>query len=153
MTDDEDRATLLFYPPVDKANSWHMTFEGFEAALKRRFPDAVTQRMPTMFQGRTYLDFEVTVGQGIDVQGMATIPVEECGCITLIGVSPGEAAPLATWLRDEFSPSPGLIRFSSERAMEVGDETHWGLPAAGSQEEIEEDLRAHIAYFENIESV
>ncbi|MFG2528316.1 hypothetical protein [Streptomyces sp. NPDC048516] len=81
---------------------------------------------------------------------MATIPVEECGCITLIGVSPGEAAPLAKWLRDEFSPSPELIRFSSEGAMEIGDETHWGLPATGSQEEIEEDLRAHIAYIESL---
>ncbi|MFE3881320.1 hypothetical protein ACFXPQ_00045 [Streptomyces lydicus] len=90
MTGSEDRATLHFYPPVDNADSWHMTFEGFEAALKRRFPDAVTQMRPTMFQGGTYLDFEVAAGQGIDVQGMATIPVEECGCITLIGVSSGE---------------------------------------------------------------
>ncbi|MEV6569437.1 hypothetical protein [Streptomyces kronopolitis] len=150
MTDNEDRATLLFYPPVDNANSWHMTFEGFEEALKHQFPDAVTQVMPTMFRSGTYLDFEVTVGQGADVQGMASIPVEECGCITLIGVSPSEAAPLAKWLRDDFSPSPELIRFSSEGAMEIGDETHWELPAAGSQEEIEEDIRAHIAYIESV---
>jgi len=149
MTDSEDRATLLFYPPVDDASSWHMTFERFETALKHQFPDAVTQLIPTRFRGGHYLDFEVTVGQGADVQGMATIPVEECGCITLIGVSPGEAAPIAKWLRDGFSPSPELIRFSSEGAMEIGDETNWELPTSGSVEEIEEDLRAHIAYVES----
>ncbi|MFD8324359.1 hypothetical protein [Streptomyces lydicus] len=150
MNNNENRATLLFYPPVDNANSWHMTFERFEAALKRHFPDAATQMIPTMFRGGTYLDFEVTVGQGADVQGMATIPVEECGCITLIGVSPDEAAPVAKWLRDNFSPSPELIRFSSEGAMEIGDETHWELPTAGGEEEIAEDLRAHIAYVESV---
>ncbi|MFK0288892.1 hypothetical protein ACIQU6_00195 [Streptomyces sp. NPDC090442] len=150
MTDNEDRATFLFYPPVDNANSWHMTFEGFEAALKRQFPDAATQLIPTMFRGGSYLDFEVAVGPEADVQGMATIPVEECGCVTLIGVSPGEAAPFAKWLRDEFSPSPELIRFSSEGAMEIGDEAHWELPVSGDEEEIAEDLRAHIAYVDSV---
>ncbi len=149
MTDNENRATLLFYPPVEDATSWHMTFEGFEAALKRQFPDAVTQMMPTMFRGGTYLDFEVAVAQDADVQGIATIPFDECACITLIGVTPGEAAPIARWLRDTFIPSPELIRFSSEGAMEIGDETHWGLPASGDEEEIAEDLRAHIAYVES----
>ncbi|PJN32208.1 hypothetical protein CG747_43875 [Streptomyces sp. CB02959] len=149
MATDENRATFLFYPPVDDANSWHLTFEDFEASLKQRFPDAFTSMQSTRFRGGAYLDFGVLVAEGVEVRGMLTIPVEECGCVTLILVSPGEAAVIAKWLRDDFIPSPDLIRFSSEGAMEIGDETHWELPPSGDQEEIEEDLRAHIAYVED----
>ncbi|MCZ1014386.1 hypothetical protein [Streptomyces noursei] len=127
-----------------------MTFEGFESALKERFPGAFARLRPTPFRGGQYLAFEVLVAEGVGVRGIATIPVEECGCITLNLVSPGEAAVIAKWLRDDFIPSPELIRFSSEGAMEIGDETHWELPPSGDQVEIEEDLRAHIAYVESV---
>ncbi|GAU70771.1 hypothetical protein SSP35_22_00750 [Streptomyces sp. NBRC 110611] len=150
MTDDENRATLFFYPPVDDADSWHMTFEGLEEALKERFPGALIQTLPTPFREGNFLSFEVLVAEGVGVRGTATIPIEECGCITLKLVTPGEAAPFAQWLRDDFIPSPDLIRFSSEGAMEIGDETHWELPRSGEQAGIEEDLRAHIAYVESI---
>ncbi|MFG2832502.1 hypothetical protein ACGFWI_34485 [Streptomyces sp. NPDC048434] len=146
MTDNEVRATFLFYPPVDDADAWHMTFEGFEAALKQEFPGAFTRMMPDDdVRGGGYLSFEVVLAQEAVLRGLATLPFEECGCVTLTLASPSEAAVIAKWLRDVFIPSPELLRFSSEGALEIGDETHWELPTSGEADEIVEDLRSHIA--------
>ncbi|KOG53156.1 hypothetical protein ADK76_29020 [Streptomyces griseoflavus] len=138
------RATFLFYPPTDRANAWHMTFDGFRAALEQAFPDAFTRLMPTSFRGGSYLEFEVATPDNPGLRGIATMPVEECGCITLTDASPTDAAHIAHWLRDTFISSPDLIRFSSEAALESGDESHWELPVTGDTTAIEAALREHV---------
>ncbi|WP_265564772.1 hypothetical protein [Streptomyces hygroscopicus] len=59
-----------------------------------------------------------------------------------------EAAVFIAWLRDAFLPSPDLIRFSSEPAVEAGIETDWRMPAGGDTARIAGELKHHIEVIE-----
>ncbi|WP_157851703.1 hypothetical protein [Streptomyces monomycini] len=97
MSDDR-RAAFLCYPPTDRANAWHMTFDGFRTALEHAFPNAFTRLKATSFQGGGHLAFEVATPDNPGLRGIAPLPVEECGCITLTDASPTDAAQIAHWL-------------------------------------------------------
>lgn len=58
--------------------------------------------------------------------------------------SAAEAARFALWLRDSFVPSPDLVRFTSEMALNNGDDAHGHLPPYGSVDEIAQTLQQHI---------
>ncbi|HEY8981366.1 MAG TPA: hypothetical protein VIU15_17475, partial [Streptomyces sp.] len=67
------------------------------------------------------LDFEVEVAADVVVVGTAAMPEPDYAYVTLVGVTAGEAALFAQWLRDSFVPSPAAVRFMSSAVMENGD--------------------------------
>ena len=148
MTDYRDiRTTFILHPPVDDAASWHMTVDGFVQAFTRLFPDAFTKFRTSHLRGNDVVDFEVEVGPGIWIEGTAQTPVPECGVITLALASATEAARFATWVRDDLIPSPGILRFSTEPAMQAGSQDEWTVPAAGDEEAMTVVFLEHLAAF------
>ncbi|WP_234386490.1 hypothetical protein [Streptomyces sp. ERV7] len=141
------RTTFLFHPPVGDAASWQMTVEGFVHVLTTSFSEAFTKYRASHLRDKTVVDFEVEVGPGVWVEGVANTPVEGSAVITLVGVSASEAAQFALWLRTSMVPTPGLVRFSSERALEGGDATEWAVPSGGDLQQIVSVLEGHVARF------
>ncbi|GAA2469622.1 hypothetical protein ACFPFX_35100 [Streptomyces mauvecolor] len=138
---DDIRSTFLFHPPVDDAAAWQMTVEGFVHALTAAFPEAFTKYRNSGLRGNSVVDFEVEVQPEMWVEGVASTPVENSAVITLVGATSAEAAHFALWLRSGLVPRPDLVRFSSERALDSGDDTQWQILAGGGFEE----LRAVVA--------
>ncbi|MFF5566119.1 hypothetical protein ACFY7Z_06090 [Streptomyces sp. NPDC012623] len=65
-----------------------------------------------------------------------------------MGATAREAAEFALWIRSSLIPSPGLLRFSSDRAMEGGHDAEWLLPSPSSEE-----AEAEAAFLDHLESV
>ncbi|MGW0882823.1 hypothetical protein [Streptomyces sp. NPDC002671] len=83
---------------------------------------------------------------GIEFTGFASN--EGRDTVVLTDNTADEAAVFIAWLRDSFLPSPDLIRFSSEPAVERGLETDWRMPAAADTASIAEELKHHIQVVE-----
>ncbi|MBF6049810.1 hypothetical protein GO001_32285 [Streptomyces sp. NRRL B-1677] len=91
------------------------------------------------------LSFEVQVAGGLWLEGLATTPFEGMGSVPLYNALTDEAAVFASWLRDSFAPTPDLMHFSSEMAMNNGDESVWRIPESGGVEAIADELQRHTA--------
>ncbi|MGW2814150.1 hypothetical protein [Streptomyces sp. NPDC001415] len=64
--------------------------------------------------------------------------------ITVVGATATEVAHFALWLRSGLVPRPDFIRFSSEQALDSGDDTEWQIPAGGAFEEIRAVVAEHV---------
>lgn len=141
---DDIRSTFIFHPPVDDAAAWQMTIEGFVRALTAAFPEAFTKYRTSGLRGNSFVDFEIEVQPETWVEGVASTPVENSAAITVVGATATEAAHFALWLRSGLVPRPDLIRFSSEQALDSGDDTEWQIPAGGAFEEIRAVVAEHV---------
>ncbi|MEW1724912.1 hypothetical protein [Streptomyces sp. NPDC093109] len=141
---DDIRATFIFHPPVDDAAAWHMTIEGFVHILTKSFPDAFTKYRTSRLRGSDAVDFEVEIGKGVWLEGVAQTPVEDSAVITLVEATAREAAEFALWIRSSLIPSPELLRFSSDRAMESGYDAEWQLPPSSEVSDVEAAFLGHL---------
>ncbi len=146
MNDDNPRrTTFLFYPPVNDALAWNLRLDDLAQRIERDFPGSSTDLEHGLGpRDADALSFEVEIAEGVWLEGLATTPFEGMGTVMARLASAREAAVLAAWLRDSFIPSPELIEFSSEAAMDGGEETSWRLPRSGPVEEIAETLQQHL---------
>ncbi|GAV40236.1 hypothetical protein [Streptomyces acidiscabies] len=151
---DEYRTTYLLYAPAKNPDSWNLDLAAFAAALGARFSDV---RYETRQGRQLRLSFwavaegegplyENPVHNGIAFDGFASN--EGRDTVLLTDNTPAEAAVFIRWLRDTVLPSPELIRFTTEGAVEKGIETDWRMPADGDEGRIAEELRHHIGVVE-----
>ncbi|MFD4139950.1 hypothetical protein [Streptomyces sp. NPDC058572] len=146
MTDpDALRTTFSFAPPVDDAAAWHLRLDDLAAKITEAFPGSSTSLGGDLGpRSADALSFEVPLGDGLWLEGLATTPYPEIGSVMVMQASAAEAARFAAWLRDSFVPAPDLVHFTSELALNNGDDAYWVLPAHGSIDEIEQTLQQHI---------
>lgn len=146
MTDqDALRTTFSFAPPVNDAAAWHLQLDDLAAKITEAFPGASTSLGADLGpRSADALSFEVPLGDGVWLEGLATTPYPEIGSVMVMQASAVEAAQFAAWLRDSFVPSPDLVHFTSELALNKGDDAYWVLPPHGSVDEIAQTLQQHI---------
>ncbi|MFF4406613.1 hypothetical protein [Streptomyces sp. NPDC001404] len=146
MTNDNPiRTRFVFAPPVDDATAWNLSLDRFAEALEQGFPGVWTKHEgPLGPRPSDTLSFEVEIAESVWIEGLTTTPFDGMGSVMVENASASEAAVFAAWLRDSFAPSPELVHFSSEFAMNRGDESVWRIPAAGGTEAIAEELQRHI---------
>ncbi|MEU0394519.1 hypothetical protein ABZ208_17420 [Streptomyces sp. NPDC006208] len=146
MTDsDALRTTFSFAPPVDDAAAWHLRLDDLAAKITEAFPGSSTSMRGDLGpRSADALSFEVPLGDGLWLEGLATTPYPEIGSVVVMQASAVEAARFAVWLRDSFVPAPDLIHFTSELALNNGDDAYWVLPTHGSIDEIAQTLQQHI---------
>ncbi|MFE6128527.1 hypothetical protein ACFQ6Q_09680 [Streptomyces sp. NPDC056437] len=146
MTDqDVLRTTFSFAPPVDDAAAWHLRLDDLAASINEAFPGASTSWGGDLGpRSDGALTFEVPLDAGVWLEGLATTPYPGIGSVMVMRASAAEAARFALWLRDSFVPSPDLVQFTSELALNNGDDAHGILPPDGSVDEIADTLQQHI---------
>ncbi|MEU2930586.1 hypothetical protein ABZ636_37010 [Streptomyces sp. NPDC007251] len=140
---DDYQTTYLLYAPAKNPASWNLDLAAFGAALDAAFPEV---RYETRQGRQLRLSFWVVTQDGIEFTGFASN--EGRDTVLLADTTASEAAVFIAWLRDTFLPSPDLIRFSSESAVERGVETDWRMPAAADVASIAEELKHHIQVVE-----
>ncbi|SEE40023.1 hypothetical protein SAMN05216532_8095 [Streptomyces sp. 2231.1] len=140
---DEYQTTYLLYAPAKNPGGWNLDLAAFGAALEAAFPEV---RYETRRGRQLRLSFWAVSEDGIEFTGFASN--EGRDTIVLTDNTADEAAVFIAWLRDSFLPSPDLIRFSSEPAVEEGIETDWRMPASGDTTRIAEELKQHIQVVE-----
>ncbi|MFD7231083.1 hypothetical protein [Streptomyces sp. NPDC059881] len=139
------RTTFSFAPPVDSATAWHLHLEDLATKITEAFPGASTDVEGDLGpRSADALSFEVPLGDGVWLEGLATTPYPEVGSIMVMQASAEEAAHFAVWLRDSFVPSPDLVHFTSELALDAGVDTYGIIPPHGSTDEIARTLQQHI---------
>ncbi|MFG2594944.1 hypothetical protein [Streptomyces sp. NPDC048462] len=139
------RTTFSFAPPVDNAAAWHLRLDDFATKLTAAFPEAVTwPEGPLGPRGAETLSFEMPLGDGVWLEGLATTPFPELGSVLVEKASADEAAVIAVWLRDVFAPAPDLVHFTSEMALDRGEVTYTALPPHGSVTEVAAALQQHL---------
>ncbi|MCD9141083.1 hypothetical protein [Streptomyces albireticuli] len=139
------RTTFVFHPPVDNALAWDLSLDRLERSIEQSFPDSSAKSEGDLGpRPAATLSFEIQIAEGVWIEGLATMPFEGMGSVMITGASAVEAAVFAAWLRDSFVPSPELVEFSSELAMNGGDESVWHLPESGSVTDIAEALQRHL---------
>ncbi|MEV7686431.1 hypothetical protein ACFW1F_22575 [Streptomyces bungoensis] len=143
MNLDEYQTTYLLYAPARNPAGWNLDLAAFGAALEAAFPVA---RYETQQGRQLRLSFWAVTEDGIEFDGFAT--KEGRDTVLLTDNTAGEAAVFIAWLRDSFLPSPDLIRFTTEPAVERGIETDWRVPATGDTAGIAEELKHHIQVVE-----
>ncbi|MEU0394524.1 hypothetical protein ABZ208_17450 [Streptomyces sp. NPDC006208] len=146
MTDqDALRTTFSFAPPINDAAAWHLQLDDLANKVIEAFPGASTSLGGDQGpRSADALSFEVPLGDGVWLEGLATTPYPEIGSVMVMHASAAEAAQLGIWLRDSFVPSPDLVHFTSELALSNGDDTSWALPPPASVDEIARTLQQHM---------
>ncbi|MFD7819235.1 hypothetical protein ACFV6E_40960 [Streptomyces sp. NPDC059785] len=143
------RTTFSFAPPVDDAAAWALEPDDFANRLLQAFPDAETWSEgaagPLSRGGLGLgLGFELPLDGGDRLEGLVSNPFPEVGVVMAVHATAREAAVLARWLRDHYAPSPDLVHFTSEWALER-DFTQYGcVPATGGLSDIARVLQAHL---------
>ncbi|MFE2103162.1 hypothetical protein [Streptomyces sp. NPDC059468] len=140
---DEYQTTYLLYAPAENPGGWNLDLAAFGAALEARFPEV---RYETRQGRQLRLSFWAVTEDGIEFTGFASN--EGRDTVVLTDNTADEAAVFIAWFRDSVLPSPDLIRFSSEPAVEAGIETDWRMPASGDTTRIAEELKQHIQVVE-----
>ncbi|KUN85551.1 hypothetical protein AQJ66_13670 [Streptomyces bungoensis] len=140
---DDYQTTYLLYAPAKNPAGWNLDLAAFGAALDAAFHDV---RYETEQGRQLRLCFWAVTEDGIVFDGFATN--EGRDTVLLTDNTPGEAAVFIAWLRDSFLPSPDLIRFTTEPAVERGIETDWRVPATADTASIAEELKHHIQVVE-----
>ncbi|MFF3322501.1 hypothetical protein [Streptomyces sp. NPDC002889] len=139
------RTTFSFAPPVNDAAAWHLQLNDLAAEIVEAFPGASTSLGGDLGpRSADALSFEVPLGGGLWLEGLATTPYPGSGSVMVVQASAAEAARFAVWLRDSFVPAPDLVHFTSELALNSGDDAYWVLAPHGSIDEIAQTLQQHI---------
>ncbi|WP_346077793.1 MULTISPECIES: hypothetical protein [Actinomycetes] len=136
---DDYQTTYLLYAPAKDPNGWNLDLTAFGEALEAAFAEV---RYETRHGRQFRLSFWAMTEEGIEFTGFASN--EGRDTVLLDDNTADEAAVFIAWLRDVFLPTPDLIRFSSEPAVEKGIETDWRMPANGEQSRIADELKHHI---------
>ncbi|NUK38581.1 hypothetical protein HRW12_33635 [Streptomyces lunaelactis] len=135
-------------PPEKTANdaaAWHLQLGDLAAKITEAFPGASTSLGGDLGpRSADALSFEVPLGDGVWLEGLATTPYPEIGSVMAVQASAAEAAQFSAWLRGSIVPSPDLVHFTSELALNNGDDAYWVLPPHGSVDEIAQTLQQHI---------
>jgi hypothetical protein len=140
---DEYQTTFLLYAPAKNPGGWNLDLAAFAAALEAAFPEV---RHETRQGRQLRLSFWAVTEDGVEFTGFASNEARDT--VVLADNTADEAAVFVAWLRDSFLPSPDLVRFSSEPAVEEGIETDWRMPASGDTARIAEELKQHIQVVE-----
>ncbi|MET8207845.1 hypothetical protein ABZT51_17655 [Streptomyces sp. NPDC005373] len=122
MTDEAARrVTFSFAAPVDDAASWNLDLDLFADGLLRAFPGAsATVEGELGPQPSDALRIEIPMGGGAWLEGLVTMPYPKVSSVLALTASAAEAAVLARWIRDFYAPSPGLVYFTSDLALDQG---------------------------------
>ncbi|RFC77413.1 hypothetical protein DXZ75_05630 [Streptomyces sp. AcE210] len=146
MTDEAARrVTFSFAAPVDNAAAWNLDFDDFAMGLLRAFPGASATR-----QGEPgphpcdALRIEIPLGGGAWLEGLVTMPYPKVGSVLALTASAAEAAALARWIRDFYAPSPDLVYFTSDVALDQGATAYGQIPPSGDTRVIARVLQEHI---------
>lgn len=141
------RTTFSFAPPVDDAAAWHLDLQDLANRLLQGFPGASAIPQGELGpRAADALSFELPLGDGVWLEGLATTPYPGVGSVMALMASADEAAVLAMWLRDFLAPSPDLVYFTSELALDREDSDYQQIPPQGGREEIAQVLQAHLEY-------
>ncbi|MEU7052711.1 hypothetical protein J3S85_00855 [Streptomyces lavenduligriseus] len=139
------RTTFSFAPPVDDAAAWGIELNDFANRLMQGFPGTETwplgSQAPHPQEG---LGFDMPLGGGAHMEGLVHTPYPKVGAVMALDTTADEAAVLARWLRDHYAPTPDLVHFTSERALELGITAYGRIPATGDLYEISRVLQEHI---------
>lgn len=142
---DPRRTTFCFAPPVDNATAWNLNIDDLTNRLLQAFPGAsATRQGPLGPRAGEGLSFELPLGDGVWLEGLASTPYPEMGSVMAVMATANEAAVLARWLRDFVAPSPDLVHFTSELALDQGDTDYQQIPPRGDLEEITQVLQDHL---------
>ncbi|MFF1263759.1 MULTISPECIES: hypothetical protein [unclassified Streptomyces] len=146
MTDaDARRTTFSFAAPVDNSDAWNLHLDDFANRLLQAFPGS-----SAMHEGETgsrpfdAVSFEIPLNGGAWLRGLATAPHPKVGAVMALTASAAEAAVLAHWIRDFYAPSPDLVCFTSELALDQGATDYDRLPPSADTQAIARVLQAHI---------
>jgi hypothetical protein len=139
------RTTFSFAPPVDDAAAWSIELDDFANRLMQSFPGAETWSEGAVGpRPQDGLGFEIPLGGGARMEGLVSTPYPKVGVVMALNATADEAAVLARWLRDHYAPSPDLVHFTSERALELGTTEYGRIPATGDLQEIARVLQEHL---------
>ncbi|MFM9372365.1 hypothetical protein [Streptomyces sp. Da 82-17] len=143
------RTTFSFAAPIDDAAALRLRLDDFATRVVDGFTDSFTRVEPQLGpRPADALSFEVQLKDGTWVEGLVTNPCPEMGAIMVGKVSASEAAEFAVWLRDSYAPAPDLVEFTTEFAMDVGEDTPWQVPARCSVDELAALFQRHIDTFD-----
>ncbi|WSQ09504.1 hypothetical protein OG604_17990 [Streptomyces sp. NBC_01231] len=142
---DARRTTFSFAAPVDDAAAWDLALDDFANRLIQGFPGTETWTLGTQVPyPQDGLGFDMPLGGGARMEGLLSAPYPKVGAVMALDATASEAAVLARWLRDQYAPSPDLVHFTSERALELGVTEYGQIPATGDAQEIARVLREHL---------
>ncbi|MFD7184505.1 hypothetical protein ACFV90_31495 [Streptomyces sp. NPDC059904] len=146
MTEDAARrVTFSFAAPADNAASWNLDLDEFADGLLRAFPRAsATLEGEHGPQPSDALRIEIPLGGGAWLEGLVTMPYPKVGTVLALAASASEAAVLARWLRDFYAPSPDLVYFTSDLALDQGASEYGRIPPSGGTQAIVRVLLEHI---------
>ncbi len=141
----DPRTTFSFAPPVEDAAAWSIELDDFANRLMQSFPGTETWKVGASFpHPQEGLGFDMPIGGGARLEGLVSNPYPQVGAVMALNATAGEAAVLACWLRDRYAPSPDLVHFTSERALELGTTEYGHIPPAGDVLEISRVLQEHL---------
>jgi hypothetical protein len=139
------RTTFSFAPPVDNAAAWDLNLDNLANRLLQAFPGAsATPEGPLGPRASEGLSFELPLGGGVWLEGLANMPYPGMGSVMAVMATADEAAVLARWLRDSVAPAPDLVYFTSELALDRGDTDYQQIPPQADREEIARVLQDHL---------
>ncbi|MEU9593883.1 hypothetical protein AB0D84_29790 [Streptomyces sp. NPDC048193] len=146
MTDpNARRTTYSFAPPVDNATAWDIDLDDFANRLMQAFPGTEIEPVGALGpQQANSLSFDMPLGGGSRLEGLVSAPYPNVGSVMALDAAAPEAAVLARFLRDHYAPTPDLVHFTSEMALEIGVTDYAQIPPDGGLEEITSVLQAHI---------
>ncbi|MFF1400266.1 hypothetical protein ACFVZD_41675 [Streptomyces sp. NPDC058287] len=139
------RVTFSFAAPVDNAAAWNLDLDEFANGLFQAFPGAsATLEGELGPEPSDALRIEVPLGGGAWLEGLVTMPYPKVGSVLALTASATEAAVLALWIRDFYAPSPDLVCFTSDLALDHGATDYGRIPASGDAQAIARVLQDHI---------
>ncbi|MGW2083255.1 hypothetical protein ACWCOW_41455 [Streptomyces sp. NPDC001939] len=139
------RVTFSFAAPVDNAAAWNLDVDVFANGLLQAFPGASATREGELDrQPSDSLRIEIPLGEGEWLEGLVTMLYPKVGSVLALTASAAEAAVLARWIRDLYAPSPDLVYFTSDLALDQGATDYGQIPSSGGTQTIARVLQEHI---------
>ncbi|MFB7200003.1 hypothetical protein [Streptomyces sp. NPDC056240] len=139
------RVTFSFAAPVDNAAAWNLDLDVFANGLLQAFPGASATREGELGPHPSdALRIEIPLGGGAWLEGLVTMPYPKVGSVLALTASAAEAAVLARWIRDFYAPSPDLVYFTSDLALDQGATDYGQIPSSGDTQAIACVLQEHI---------
>ena len=142
--------SFVFSPPDDAPDSWALTGpEDFARRLADAFPESGTllEKPWDKRESRWTLSFEVLIG-GVWLEGMATTPWPGVGSFSVDNATPGEAAQLIHWFREQYVPATASLVFTTGLHLAHGVDEPKALPADIDIDTITHDLGVHAEAIE-----
>lgn len=150
MSTNELRYTFIFTPPENDADSWNLQLSTFAEYFQAAFPESDTWEEGALGPRPSQtLSFEAQIIPGSWLDGIVSIPFPATGSVVLYQATAAEAATVAAWLRDSYTPEAATIEYVTELAMENGIDDVGIVPQQGTIAEISQDL---ATYAENVDS-